>query len=104
MGKTDEDVEQIYINVVRTHLGWTEDAPHPVEGDDSEDMGRTHGVGMGVSVSQIARPPEDEHESEDSLHGAVLTKDESKVESWLNNGTTDIDAKDEYVSGIAMPH
>ena len=101
-GKTDEEVESNYIEVVRT-LGWTENATPRVEADasKSEDKEGTHGVGMGVSVSQIARPAEDAHQAEDSLHGAVLTKDESKVEEYLRKGHSsafDIDQKDEYVS------
>lgn len=97
---SEDAAEARYIAVVRS-LGWKgSETSTPAESKKPADGGTS---GMGVSVSAMARPPEDENakEGEDSLHGAVLTGDALKVQAWLERnaaGPDVVDAKDEYVS------
>ncbi|KAG8885663.1 hypothetical protein FRB97_000106 [Tulasnella sp. 331] len=101
--KPEAAVEARYLEIVRG-FGWVEGATHPPskqDGDDEEDEDGESGhggLGLGPSVSQIARPPEDLTAPDDSLHGVVLDNDPGKLAAFLEKDmeTVDIDAKDEY--------
>jgi len=116
-GKPDTAVEGRYLEIVR-QFGWTE--PQLSTSDDlssandavseskptlsepreheEEEENTGGGLGMGASVSQIARPPEDlDVSDEDSLHGAVLENDPEKLEKYIaSHDGIDLDEKDEY--------
>lgn len=101
-GKPDVDVEERYLEIAR-RFGWKESVgeaaasamAHPLVDTEGK-----HGVGMGVSVSAIARPPEDATEPDGSLHGLVLTGEVDKVKEALDKegSAVDLDAQDSYVS------
>ncbi|KAG9013904.1 hypothetical protein FRB94_004284 [Tulasnella sp. JGI-2019a] len=97
-GKSDEDVEARYLDIVRG-FGWSEGVAAPKSDEEGEeaDTGRG-GLGMGPTVSQISRPPEDLDAPDDSLHGVVLANDLEKLKTYLDKDTEtfDIDEKDEY--------
>ena len=50
---------------------------------------------MGIRVSSLENPDEDE-DSEDSLHGYAITGDEGKLRALLTSGV-DINSRDKYV-------
>jgi len=73
--------------------------PATQAGDPKDaDTGGRGGGGMGISVSSMARPPDDMKDPEDSLHGVVLEDSPEKLSQYLKAGgsSLDIDAKDEY--------
>lgn len=99
-GKPDVDVEERYLEIARQY-GWKEsvgEAAASAMAHPPVDTEGKHGVGMGVSVSAIARPPEDATEPEDSLHGLVLTGEVDKVKEALDKdgSAVDLDAQDSY--------
>lgn len=99
-GKADIEAEDRYLEIAR-QFGWKEsvgEAAASAMAHPPAQTERQHGVGMGVSVSAIARPPEDATEPDDSIHSLVLTGEVDKVEAALDKeGTSvDLDAKDDY--------
>lgn len=118
-GKPDSEAEGRYLEIVR-QFGWTgepqmgmshtaansetDSKPGLTSSEEETEEGSTGGtaLGMGVSVSQIARPPQEHlRASEDSLHGAVLENDQNaeKLETYIDSHPgINLDEKDEYVS------
>ncbi|KAG8976518.1 hypothetical protein FRB90_009149 [Tulasnella sp. 427] len=99
-GKTDVEVEDRYLEIAR-QFGWKESAGEAAASAMAHPPAETegkHGVGMGVSVSAIARPPEDAKEPENSIHSLVLTGEVDKVKEALDKegSSADLDTKDDY--------
>jgi hypothetical protein len=66
--------------------------------DDDPPPHEKHGGGsLGVHVSSLGKPEEDK-DTEDSLHGYALSGDVAKLESLLESGTVDVNNRDQYVS------
>lgn len=103
--------EARYIEIARS-LGWTgrveteEQMPKPAQEDDvdldnlSDDevnvpSHKTANASMGIRVSSLENPAEDEN-SEESLHGYAISGDADKLESLLIPGL-DVDSRDQYV-------
>jgi len=107
--------EARYIEIARS-LGWpglsfpVDDtsitSPTPSKGDevdlehlDDDDDPPPHekhgGGSLGVHVSSLGKPEEDK-ETEDSLHGYALLGDVAKLESLLESGTVDVNNRDQY--------
>ena len=69
-----------------------------LDDDDDPPPHEKHGVGsLGVHVSSLGKPEEDK-DTEDSLHGYALSGDVAKLESLLESGTVDVNNRDQYVS------
>ncbi|THH18936.1 hypothetical protein EW146_g2138 [Bondarzewia mesenterica] len=97
-----DDAEKRYLGIARS-LGWKEGTcseEHGRSGDvGNEELGRAQnggGTGMGVSVSVVAHPTQEEGE-EGTLHGLVLKNDVQALSAFLDaNSNADINAKDEF--------
>jgi len=63
--------------------------------DDPPPHGKHGGGSLGVHVSSLGKPEEDK-DTEDSLHGYALSGDVAKLESLLESGTVDVDNRDQY--------
>lgn len=88
---------------VARDLGWKEGAPAPVMDETEEQAERSGGSGMGVSVSVISSPQEDE-EAATGLHASAMKGDIAATSAFLHAGEDlDIDARDEYVSKASLP-
>ncbi|KAI0001927.1 hypothetical protein BJV77DRAFT_1063298 [Russula vinacea] len=93
-GRSSE-AEYRYLDVARD-LGWKEGVPAPVMDETEEQAERGGGSGMGVSVSVISSPQEDE-EAATGLHALAMKGDVAATSAFLDAGEDlDIDARDEY--------
>jgi hypothetical protein len=98
------EAEHRYLDIARD-LGWKEGcAPAAVTSETEERAaGETErgggGSGMGVSVSCMSSPPEDD-ECATGLHAYAMRDDVAAMSAFLQAGEEglDIDARDEYVS------
>lgn len=124
MGKTYEnrglDAEMCYLDIAQ-NLGWVEDPGAIVSGprsispsksqgvqSDSSDIwdndesssgssSRRSGVGMGTSVSAMARPPQDERDAK-TIHGLAISDNASALSLFLQaNQDADVNEFDEHV-------
>jgi hypothetical protein len=90
------EAEHRYLDVARD-LGWKEGAPAAVTDETEERAERGGGSGMGVSVSVISSPQQDEAAT--GLHACAMRGDVAATSAFLHAGEDlDIDALDEYVS------
>lgn len=88
---------------VARDLGWKEGVPAPVMDETEEQAERGGGSGMGLSVSVISSPQEDE-EAATGLHALAMKGDVAATSAFLDAGEDlDIDARDEYVSKACLP-
>jgi len=95
-GQPESAVEGKYLDICRS-LGWKEGAAVPA-GKEGSAIPRSEGGGgggMGVSVSQMIREDEQEHQGEDNLQGAVVRNDLEKVRTFLEEGA-EVDSVDKY--------
>ncbi|KAJ6519726.1 ankyrin repeat-containing domain protein [Mycena sanguinolenta] len=95
------EAESRYLEIARS-LGWTESAVLP-EGTKSEDIWdsdsnkpRGESSGFGTSVSAMARP-EDDNESDTSLHGLAVSNNLQGLVSLLQDQpNVNLDVRDEF--------
>ncbi|KAF8481274.1 ankyrin [Russula ochroleuca] len=88
------EAEHRYLDVARD-LGWKEGAPAAVTDETEERAERGGGSGMGVSVSVISSPQQDEAAT--GLHACAMRGDVAATSAFLHAGEDlDIDALDEY--------
>ncbi|EJU00996.1 ankyrin [Dacryopinax primogenitus] len=95
-GKPKEEVERKYLDVCKSS-GWEEGvAPEPTgKREEGGEGGSSGPAGLGVSVSQMLREDEAEHEGKNDLQGAVVRGDVGKVNEFLLQGEA-INGVDEY--------
>jgi acyl-CoA-binding protein len=99
------EAEHRYLEIARS-LGWKEGCPSTVtastaavtdETEEPDERSSGGGTGMGVSVSVMSQPPEDEPAV--GLHGCAMGDDVAALSAFLQaSQDLDIDARDEYVS------
>ena len=59
---------------------------------------RGDGLGMGVSVSVMSPPPQEDEETASGLHACAMREDVGAMSAFLQaEDGLDIDARDEYV-------
>lgn len=100
------EAEHRYLDIARS-LGWKEGSPSTTTAaaaaaatDETEEPAESSsggGTGMGVSVSVMSQPPEDEEMM--GLHSYAMGDDVAALSAFLQvSQDLDIDARDEYVS------
>lgn len=92
-----EDAERRYLEIAKS-LGWKEGKIIETVSEGSSSSG-SRGTGMGVSVSVLSMPPREAEDEAGTLHGFVVENDIKALSAILqSNPSSDVNAKDEYVS------
>ena len=105
------DAELRYLDIARS-LGWKEGSPSTTtaataaateETEEPAERSGGGGTGMGVSVSVMSQPPEDEEAM--GLHSYAMGDDVAALSAFLQaSQDPDVDARDEYVSIFIWRH